>query len=76
MSDQTTEIFQVEWKPPEFEGQLGSKILVVSLQQPVFDLINKDGEDNRVCPDVLMPQADQAPAVAGYFVEFTELWIF
>ena len=46
--------------------------LVVSLQQPILDLINKDGEDHRVCPDVLVPQADQTPAVGGDFVELAE----
>ena len=64
-----TKIFQVKLKPPDFEGQLWTEILVVSLKQPVLDLIHKDGEDNRVCPDVLVLQADQVTAMGGNFVK-------
>ena len=68
----STKIFKVKWKPPEFEGQLWPEILVVSLQQPVLDLINKDGEDDRVGPDVLVLQTDQVTAMGGNFVELAE----
>ena len=56
-------IFQVERKPPEFERQLRPQVLVVSLEQPILGLINKDGQSHGVGPDVLVPQADQTPAV-------------
>ena len=45
---------------------------MVSLQQPVLDLINKDGEDDRVGPDVLVLQTDQVTAMGGNFVELAE----
>ena len=50
--------------------------LVVNLEQPVFDLINKHREDHRVCPGVLVPQADQTPSMRGNFVELAENTFF
>ena len=46
--------------------------LVVNLKEPVFDLINKHYKDHGVCPDVLVPQADQTPSMRGNLVELTE----
>ena len=48
--------------------------LVISLQQPILDLVNKHCEDHGVCPDVLVPQADQTPPVGGDFVELAEYY--
>ena len=45
---------------------------MVSLQQPVLNLIHKHGEDDRVGPDVLVLQTDQVTAMGGNFVELAE----
>ena len=45
---------------------------MVSLQQPVLNLIHKHSEDDRVGPDVLVLQTDQVTAMGGNFVELAE----
>ena len=45
---------------------------MVSLKQPVLDLIHKHGEDDRVGPDVLVLQTDQVTPMGGDFVELAE----
>ena len=45
---------------------------MVSLKQPVLDLIHKHGEDDRVGPDVLVLQTDQVTAMGRNFVELAE----
>ena len=46
--------------------------LLIGLEKPVLDLVNKDGNHHGVGPDVLEPQADQVPAPGGNVVTFTE----